>query len=265
MLEISHLATHPRLLVSVRDAAEASVALNGGAQIIDVKEPSRGALGRAESATVASVVQAVAGSVPVSMALGELTELLAAGKAVDPAIIPVGVKYFKIGLANCGDVPNWQHAWRDVVDQLRARAEPVAVIYADWRIAGAPSPDEILSAGIALQCRTYLIDTWSKGSGNLFVHWEPDLLQQFCRRLRPLRLAVAVAGSLAGESLEAAARMRPDIIAVRGAACVAGRESRVSAAKVSAIREAIKSALDQSSASRAIPYDAANVGDTSED
>ena len=34
-----------RLLVSVRSAEEAEIALAGGADVIDVKEPRRGALG----------------------------------------------------------------------------------------------------------------------------------------------------------------------------------------------------------------------------
>ena len=47
----------PRLLVSVRDAVEAEAALAGGAHLIDVKEPARGALGRADDATIAAVVR----------------------------------------------------------------------------------------------------------------------------------------------------------------------------------------------------------------
>ena len=46
-----------RLLVSVRNALEAEVALAGGAHVIDVKEPSHGSLGRADEATLAEVVR----------------------------------------------------------------------------------------------------------------------------------------------------------------------------------------------------------------
>ena len=60
------------LLVSVRSAAEAQTALAGGAALIDVKEPERGPLGRADDATVAEVVAAVASRCPVSAALGEI-------------------------------------------------------------------------------------------------------------------------------------------------------------------------------------------------
>ena len=60
------------LLVSVRSAAEARIALEAGADLIDVKEPRRGALGAADPAVWKDVCRAVAGRVPVSVALGEL-------------------------------------------------------------------------------------------------------------------------------------------------------------------------------------------------
>src|SRR5690242_18461623 len=61
-----------KLLVSVRSAAEAQAALTGGASLIDVKEPARGSLGRADAATLTDVLRMVAGRRPVSAALGEL-------------------------------------------------------------------------------------------------------------------------------------------------------------------------------------------------
>ena len=60
------------LLVSVRNAAEATEALAGGASIIDVKEPSRGPLGRADADVTAAIAEAVAGRAPLTVACGEL-------------------------------------------------------------------------------------------------------------------------------------------------------------------------------------------------
>src|SRR5947209_8028398 len=45
----------PGLLVSVRSAAEARAALDGGAALIDIKEPARGPLGRADDGVMAEV------------------------------------------------------------------------------------------------------------------------------------------------------------------------------------------------------------------
>ena len=63
-----------KLLVSVRSADEAQAALDGGASIIDVKEPSLGSLGRASEAAIAAVVNRVARRIPISAALGDLDE-----------------------------------------------------------------------------------------------------------------------------------------------------------------------------------------------
>ena len=62
------------LLISVRSAREAEIALCGGADLIDVKEPARGSLGRAKGSVIRDVVLRIAGQVPVSAALGELVQ-----------------------------------------------------------------------------------------------------------------------------------------------------------------------------------------------
>src|SRR5262249_54305435 len=72
----SRRTRRPRLLVSVRSAAEAIAAVEGGADLIDIKEPSHGSLGRADDAAVTAVLQAVGGRKPVSAAFGELRESL---------------------------------------------------------------------------------------------------------------------------------------------------------------------------------------------
>ena len=61
-----------RLLVSVRNAIEAEAALAGGADIIDAKEPLNGALGPVAKEVIQSIAEKVAGSAPVSVALGDV-------------------------------------------------------------------------------------------------------------------------------------------------------------------------------------------------
>ena len=65
-----------QLLVSVRNANEAVLAAQSGADIIDVKEPVQGALGFAGWNTISDVVEAVSSNVPTSAALGECVEWL---------------------------------------------------------------------------------------------------------------------------------------------------------------------------------------------
>src|SRR5258708_26775445 len=60
------------MLASVRSLDEALIALEGGADLIDLKEPSRGALGALDHAAVRICVQAIGGRRPLSATIGDL-------------------------------------------------------------------------------------------------------------------------------------------------------------------------------------------------
>jgi (5-formylfuran-3-yl)methyl phosphate synthase len=232
----------PGLLVSVRDAREALAALEGGAHVIDVKEPRRGSLGAAEASAIEAVVRAVAGRVPVTAAAGELMDLV----RTPPPKMPDGVSLFKIGVAGCRVLPHWQVRWREAMAALwpkpNAPAQAAAVVYADWRTAAAPLPEEVLHAATEFGCPALLVDTWSKSSGTLFDHWPIGELQAFVDEVRSRGMHIVLAGSLVGECLAAASQLKPDLVAVRTAVCEAGRAGPISCQRVAAVREAISAA-----------------------
>jgi uncharacterized protein (UPF0264 family) len=222
--------TGPRLLVSVRSPAEAEAALAGGADLIDVKEPTRGPLGRADEATVAAVIRQVAGRRPVSAALGELAD------GAPPCRAP-GLTYVKWGLADWGQCPDW----RDVLlwqAEAAGGARVVAAAYADWRLAGAPPPEEVFdfarrSGGVLL------LDTWRKeplpgqSRAPSLLDWLPaESLTRLCERCRAAGVAVALAGSLGLAQVTAVLAAGADWLAVRGAACEGGRDGTVSERRV---------------------------------
>jgi uncharacterized protein (UPF0264 family) len=240
MLQLIDPNHRPGLLVSVRDASEALIALAGGANVIDVKEPDRGSLGAADGATIAAVIRAVEGRVPVTAAAGELVDLIGSPHAP----MPHGVSLFKIGLAGCRAVPDWISRWKQTINTLwtqdDAAKHAVAVVYADWRTADAPQPVDVLHTAVDLGCPALLIDTWDKSSGSLFDHWPAGELDAFLSRVRSQNLLLVLAGSLVGESFTTAARLRPDLLAVRTAACNSGRGGTVSRDRVSALCEACR-------------------------
>ncbi len=247
MTQRHNFSDRTALLVSVRNASEAIAALAGGAQVIDVKEPDRGPLGAADMVTIASVVDAVAGRVPVTAAMGELTELIDA----DYEPLPPGVCLFKIGLAGARTLPNWRRPWQNVVAALRClsypsnavpRPAPTAVIYADWKSAGAPEPHDVLSAAAQAGCPALLIDTWDKSAGSLFDHWPLEEVGRFVPLAQSHGLLVVLAGSLVNETFLSASCLAPDLVGVRTAACDAGRHGCVSAGRVRALRRILKNA-----------------------
>jgi uncharacterized protein (UPF0264 family) len=225
-----------KLLVSVRDAEEADKAIRGGVDLIDVKEPRRGALGPAELEVWNSVRQRVDGHCPLSVALGELLVDNAARRATQTA----GFHYAKIGLSGCRHRSGWQRVWQLALDKLPPRVAAVAVVYADAERASAPAPQETLRCAIDFGCRALLVDTHSKtGVGlterpGLFDFLPPTRLAPILDRAREANMCIVLGGSLTRASLPAALDLEPDYVAVRGAAC---RDSRQGDLDTSLIRE----------------------------
>src|SRR3989449_9585287 len=86
------------LLISVAGPAEARAALRGGADVIDAKDPRRGALGPVSLQRLAAIRAAVAGARPLSAAVGDApSEYAGAGSGA--AAPSGGVAFVKLGLA----------------------------------------------------------------------------------------------------------------------------------------------------------------------
>src|ERR1051326_257356 len=129
------LPKRPGLLVSVRSATEAKIALSAGVDLIDVKEPSRGSLGRADDATLRAILSEVAGRRPVSAAMGELADNpdYTGGLHCD---------YLKWGLARAPS--NWRQRLNLLGYWLTDYSiRGVVVAYADWQQAESPDPWEV--------------------------------------------------------------------------------------------------------------------------
>jgi uncharacterized protein (UPF0264 family) len=210
------------LLVSVRSPAEVEAALAGGAALIDVKEPGRGSLGRADDGTLAAVVEAVAGRRPVSAALGELLH------TPDPPSI-WGLSYAKWGLAGwtSARASDWREALREAAARLH-RTNPgcrlVAAAYADWQRAASPAPREVCAAVGEEGWGVLLLDTWNKDGSTLLDWMPPAEVGQLCRHCRDAGVRVALAGSLGVAEIQVLRRAEPDWFAVRGAVCSGGRK-----------------------------------------
>jgi (5-formylfuran-3-yl)methyl phosphate synthase len=226
------LPKRPGLLVSVRSADEALAALAGGADLIDVKEPTRGPLGRADARAIAEVVGAVAGRVPVSAALGEWVDW-------DHTPIPAGVAFVKWGLAGLKESAERGAA------QIWANAQPawpVLVAYADYERAGSPPPEFLAELASKLRFSAYLLDTAIKDGAALLAWIAEATLCRIRFGLGQAGVQLALAGSLDTNSICTLAPIDPDWFAVRGAACDGGREGRISTDRVRAIKKVISEA-----------------------
>src|SRR5881628_1676365 len=204
-----------QLLISIAGPAEARAALRGGADVIDAKDPRRGALGPVPPRRLAAVRAAVAGARPISAALGDAASEDALARAVALAV-SVGVAFVKVGFAGVTSEPRARRL--ALAAQPRAGtdggARLVLVAYADWRRAESLAPARVVAVAAAVGAAGVLLDTVNKGVPLFAI--EP---------LASLAAWVAAARALGA-----------DLVGVRGAACVGGRTGRVSRARVAALR-----------------------------
>ena len=223
-----------RLLVSVRSEEEARAALAGGADIIDAKEPSRGALGAVEIGVLREIVSVVNGLRPVSAALGDSgdSEWLAASAE---AAAEAGATFVKVGFADVRDAVAVRARLACVMEGALRPSTPcamVAVAYADWDEVGGAAPQTVLAAAAAEGAMGVLVDTVRKDGAGLFRCLGRAALESLVREARARSLMVALAGRITIEDLSFAYEAGAEIAGVRGAACEGGREGHVQESRV---------------------------------
>lgn len=230
-----------KLLVSVRSAAEARLAVAAGVHLIDVKEPTRGSLGAADAETVQTIADVVPHATPLSVALGELS----AAKhdlAARLQKLPQNVRYAKLGLAGMATRSDWSADWHAAVQLLPAHVTPVAVAYADATQADAPSVNTVWREGRRLGCGALLIDTYHKQGQTLLDWLGMDELAAIRRQVHLDGGLLVLAGSLTLAAIERLLPLRPDYVAVRGAACApnAGRTGGICAEALTRLMDALR-------------------------
>lgn len=223
-----------RLLISVANAEEARAALEGGADIIDAKDPSVGPLGAVSTTTLREIVRVVDGRRPVSAALGDAVDEQQVALASRRAVVE-RLAYIKIGFAGTGDAARVESLIRSAVEgvgMVSSSAGVIAVAYAD---SGRPevaslSPWWLVEAAERAGAVGVLLDTAVKTSSapgddehpGLFSVMSESQVADWARHARNADLTVAVAGGLTGAELSVMRAIGVDIAGVRSAACDLG-------------------------------------------
>jgi (5-formylfuran-3-yl)methyl phosphate synthase len=213
-----------KLLVSVVSAREARRALDGGADIIDVKDPAQGPLGAPSPRVLSEVVAEVGAAAPVSVALGDLPNLphTAALAALGAALS--GADYVKVGLRGVQGIDEAAALMRAVADTVGPRTAVIAAAYADAGALDPPAlapawlPDVVARSGIA----GALVDTFVKDGRGLYSWLSESELGDLIARTRSAGGSFAVAGQLTLAELR---RVHADVVGVRSAVCCGGDRS----------------------------------------
>jgi (5-formylfuran-3-yl)methyl phosphate synthase len=216
-----------KLLVSVVDAAEASLAVAGGVDVVDVKNPAEGSLGAPTPAVLAAVRAAVPPERPLSAALGDLPARPGTAALAAVGAARCGAAYVKLGLVGLASAADAVAVLRAVREAVDGAAAVVAVAYADAaRVASRPlAPGELVAAAREARVHGCLVDTAVKDGRGLLSWMAPDALAALVADAHAAGLEIALAGELRADELPAVRAAGADIAGVRSAACAGGRRT----------------------------------------
>lgn len=231
------------LLASVTSGAEAAIVVEGGADLVDLKDPARGALGALDAPLVRAVVRQVAGRVRVSATVGDLTAMQPSRLAeAAERMAGTGVDFVKVGFFPAATGA----ACIDGLAPLAAGGvRLIAVFFADLGFA-----PELLRLCAAAGFAGVMVDTAGKGRGSLRSCCSDRALARFVGAAHADGLLAGLAGSLTIADIAPLLALAPDYLGFRGALCSAGQ--RTSALDPAAFAR-VRAAMCQQPSSRAVP------------
>ena len=219
------------MLASVNSVAEALLVLNAQVDIIDLKQPERGALGALDTNLVEQIVTKIAGRCPVSATVGDLPMQPELVFNAVKAMANTGVDYVKIGFFPEGD---WLATVAKLAE-LTPKTALIAVLFADTQ------PDfAIITALKQAGFTGVMLDTMDKHKGSLTQVMTQTDIAQFVSLAKTQALLCGLAGSLRLDDIATLMPYQVDYLGFRGALCVQHqRTGQLNQLAITQIKQAI--------------------------
>jgi uncharacterized protein (UPF0264 family) len=201
---------------------EASAAIAGGADIIDVKNPKEGPLGANFPWVIRQIREMTPKNIQVSCTLGEVPNLPGSISLAALGAASLGVDYIKVGLYGFKTSQEAICLLQNVgkaAKECNPKIKIVAAGYADAERVGSIEPLLIPEIARKAQVDIAMLDTAVKDGQNIFNFLTVKKLQKFIDLSHKFGLEAALAGSLRKEDLQVVYHLGADIAGSRGAAC----------------------------------------------
>ena len=211
-----------KLLISPMNEKEASEAIAGGADIIDVKNPKEGALGANFPWVIKKIREITPKNIQVSCTLGDVPNLPGSISLAALGAASLGVDYIKVGLYGFKTAEEAIFLLQNVnkaAKECNPKIKIVAAGYADAERIGAIEPMLIPEIASKAQVDVAMLDTAIKDGKNLFNFLTAKQLEKFVDSSHKFGLEAALAGSLRKQDLPVVYGLGADIAGLRGAAC----------------------------------------------
>jgi len=231
-----------QLMISVVSSEEASAALSGGAEILDVKNPAEGSLGANFPHIIREIRALAPEAVRVSAAIGDMPHLPGTAALAALGAASCKVDYVKVGLLGPKN-PDQAIYLLKAVKQALGEFPDTAIIaagYADAQRAGTLDPSLLPRIARRAGMAGCLLDTYIKDGRHLFDFLDTNTLHAMAEEMHSSGMLFAIAGSLHAEDLPVARDLGADIVGVRTAVCRDNqRTSRLDPERVRALHRII--------------------------
>ncbi len=210
-----------KVLISIRSLEELQPALEGKADIIDLKNPNEGSLGAAVPSFIKKVKKLALNN-SVSAAIGDMPNLPGTAALAALGAAQSGADYVKVGLFGVTNEEEGIKLMTEVVNAVKEYNSDVIVVgagYADSRSFGGVDPLKIPNIVKSAGAEIAMLDTAVKDGRRLFDFLNLKELKNFVDNAHNQNLLVALAGSLRTEDLSIIKQLGADIVGFRGAVC----------------------------------------------
>ena len=210
-----------KVLISIRSPEELSSCMEGGADIIDLKNPDEGSLGAAAPWFIREVKNRAI-DYPISAAIGDMPNLPGTAALAAIGAATSGADYVKIGLFGTHTEEECINLMTAVVKAVRNYNPKIIIVgagFADAESYGGINPMKIPMIIKSAGADIAMLDTKNKDGKRLFDYLNLDKLKQFVVESHSLGLQAALAGSLRAEDLSIVYKLGADVTGFRGAAC----------------------------------------------
>ncbi len=209
-----------RLMISVISAEEGREAIQGGAEILDVKNPAEGSLGAHPPGVIREVRDLASGSIEVSAAIGDMPNLPGTAALAALGAATCGVDYVKVGLRGPRNEMEAVALLREVRLAVHGlRTSVIAAGYADFQRADTLNPECLPRLAALADVRGCLLDTAIKDGRTLFDFFKPEALRLLAEQAHAAGLLFGLAGALHERDLFVIRDLKADIVGIRTAAC----------------------------------------------
>ena len=199
-------------LASVDNLQDAITVCENGADIIDLKDPSRGALGGLSIDAIHTIVDHLWEKSIVSATIGDLDADVSLILEKIGQVADTGVDYVKVGMFTQAHIDNCLPTFEY---HARRGVQIIAVLFADIEFDIEHAVKLCRKAHLA----GVMMDTAGKNAGSLLLHRSIHELANFVQLAKKNNLLTGLAGSLRQEDIATLLTVVPDYIGFRTALC----------------------------------------------